>query len=364
MPATRPAQPARGAARRRRRRPPSGCAVNASSAVDAGRTLGDGAAAVRCIDLGDLVIAPGLVDCHVHMNEPGRTEWEGFESATRAAAAGGVTSAGRHAAQLHPGHHHRRGAGDRSWRRRPGSCSSTSASGAAWCRATPRDLPALAAGGRARLQGVPGALGHRRVSQRHRSRSARGHAGAARRWACRCWPTPSSTSAPQVAERRSARLPRLPRVAPAQLGRRGDSLAGRAVPRDRLCRAHRAPVVGVRAGHHPRGQGRGPAHHGRDLPALPVPGGRVDSRRRHPLQMRAADPRAREPRAAVAGSARGRDRLRDHRPQPLHARSSSCPSGATFRRPGAASPRCSSGCPRSGPRRGAAAPISARLSAG
>ncbi len=38
------------------------------------------------------MLAPGLVDCHVHMNEPGRTEWEGFETATRAAAAGGVTS--------------------------------------------------------------------------------------------------------------------------------------------------------------------------------------------------------------------------------------------------------------------------------
>ncbi len=43
-------------------------------------------------DLGDLVLMPGLVDAHVHLNEPGRTEWEGFESATRAAAAGGVTT--------------------------------------------------------------------------------------------------------------------------------------------------------------------------------------------------------------------------------------------------------------------------------
>jgi allantoinase len=43
-------------------------------------------------DVGDLVVSPGLVDCHVHMNEPGRAEWEGFETATRAAAAGGVTS--------------------------------------------------------------------------------------------------------------------------------------------------------------------------------------------------------------------------------------------------------------------------------
>jgi allantoinase len=42
-------------------------------------------------DFGDLVIAPGVIDSHVHINEPGRTQWEGFETATRAAAAGGVT---------------------------------------------------------------------------------------------------------------------------------------------------------------------------------------------------------------------------------------------------------------------------------
>ena len=44
------------------------------------------------IDAGGLVVLPGLVDTHVHVNEPGRTEWEGFETATRAAAAGGVTT--------------------------------------------------------------------------------------------------------------------------------------------------------------------------------------------------------------------------------------------------------------------------------
>ncbi|HWF05202.1 MAG TPA: amidohydrolase family protein, partial [Candidatus Angelobacter sp.] len=43
-------------------------------------------------DVGDLVIMPGLVDTHVHINEPGRTEWEGFLSATKAAAAGGITT--------------------------------------------------------------------------------------------------------------------------------------------------------------------------------------------------------------------------------------------------------------------------------
>ncbi|MGX5658049.1 allantoinase AllB, partial [Geodermatophilus nigrescens] len=40
----------------------------------------------------DEVLIPGLVDSHVHVNEPGRTEWEGFASATRAAAAGGITT--------------------------------------------------------------------------------------------------------------------------------------------------------------------------------------------------------------------------------------------------------------------------------
>jgi allantoinase len=43
-------------------------------------------------DIGRVALLPGLVDCHVHVNQPGRTHWEGFETATRAAAAGGVTS--------------------------------------------------------------------------------------------------------------------------------------------------------------------------------------------------------------------------------------------------------------------------------
>jgi allantoinase len=47
----------------------------------------------RSVDLaGDEVLLPGLVDTHVHVNEPGRAEWEGFATATRAAAAGGITT--------------------------------------------------------------------------------------------------------------------------------------------------------------------------------------------------------------------------------------------------------------------------------
>ncbi|MBW3666930.1 MAG: allantoinase AllB [Actinobacteria bacterium] len=51
--------------------------------------IGDGSAD---LEFGDLVVMPGLVDSHVHVNEPGRTEWEGFATATRAAAAGGTTT--------------------------------------------------------------------------------------------------------------------------------------------------------------------------------------------------------------------------------------------------------------------------------
>ena len=49
-------------------------------------------AGIPVLDAGDLWVLPGLVDTHVHINEPGRTEWEGFTTATSAAAAGGVTT--------------------------------------------------------------------------------------------------------------------------------------------------------------------------------------------------------------------------------------------------------------------------------
>jgi allantoinase len=52
--------------------------------------IGDAPAGAE--DVGDLAVLPGLVDSHVHVNEPGRTHWEGFATATRAAAAGGITT--------------------------------------------------------------------------------------------------------------------------------------------------------------------------------------------------------------------------------------------------------------------------------
>src|ERR1700712_2166031 len=44
------------------------------------------------VKAGDNIVMPGVIDTHVHINEPGRTDWEGFATATRAAAAGGVTT--------------------------------------------------------------------------------------------------------------------------------------------------------------------------------------------------------------------------------------------------------------------------------
>ncbi len=43
-------------------------------------------------DLEENILMPGIIDVHVHINEPGRTDWEGFETATQAAAAGGITT--------------------------------------------------------------------------------------------------------------------------------------------------------------------------------------------------------------------------------------------------------------------------------
>src|SRR5687768_1044619 len=69
----------------------------AAIAVEGGRIVAihdydAGIEAAEQVDLGDTALLPGLVDTHVHVNEPGRTEWEGFATATRAAAAGGVTA--------------------------------------------------------------------------------------------------------------------------------------------------------------------------------------------------------------------------------------------------------------------------------
>ena len=74
-----------------RRSPPA--SASPGERIAAVTAYDDPPAAARTVDLADdEVLLPGLVDTHVHVNEPGRTEWEGFATATRAAAAGGVTT--------------------------------------------------------------------------------------------------------------------------------------------------------------------------------------------------------------------------------------------------------------------------------
>ena len=116
----------------------------------------------RTVDLGDLPLLPGLVDSHVHVNEPGRTEWEGFATATRAAARGRGHDDRRHAAQLDPAHHHgRRAAGQarrgrRQVRRRRGVLGRGGAG-------QPRRARRAARRRASRVQVLPHRLGRRRV---------------------------------------------------------------------------------------------------------------------------------------------------------------------------------------------------------
>jgi allantoinase len=59
------------------------------SAIEEGKITGTTS---QLMDVGDAVLMPGIIDPHVHINEPGRTDWEGFATATQAAAAGGITT--------------------------------------------------------------------------------------------------------------------------------------------------------------------------------------------------------------------------------------------------------------------------------
>src|ERR1700761_9162901 len=63
-----------------------------SGLISAITAFDDATSGAIVYDAGDSVVMPGIVDTHVHINEPGRTDWEGFSTATRAAAAGGFTT--------------------------------------------------------------------------------------------------------------------------------------------------------------------------------------------------------------------------------------------------------------------------------
>ena len=266
---------------------------------------------------GELAVLPGIVDTHVHINEPGRTEWEGFATATRAAAAGGVTTLVDMPLNCDPADHHARRRSRRSAPRRAGQCAvdvgfwgGVVPGNAARARRPRRRR-------RARLQVLPRRLGRRRVRLGRRGRPRAGDADPRRAAACRCSSTPSSpgrsTPRPRaLGRRRSAPLRDVPRVAPAAPRRSRRSRCVIALCRETGARTHivhlssasALPLLARRAR-------RGPAAHRRDLPALPA----LRRRGRSPTARRAfkcAPPiRERENREALwARARRGRARPR------------------------------------------------------
>ena len=252
------------------------------------------APADREIDAGDFVVMPGLVDTHVHINEPGRTEWEGFDHATRAAAAGGVTTLVDMP-----------------------------------LNSIPATTTVAAAGGQARRRGgqLPcrrRVLGRRRAWQRARAGAARARRRARVQVLSRRRPASTSSSMSREEDLREA-LPvlarlGLPLLAHAELPALHRRAAERpADPREygpgcgaarraaehaaielliALAREYGARIHIVHSRRPTRCRcsrraGRRPADHGRDLPALPDVCCRGDPRRRDRLQVRAAHPRAR-----------------------------------------------------------------------
>ena len=194
----------------------------------------DVGAGVPVADVGDKLILPGLVDTHVHINEPGRTDWEGFETATRAAAAGGITTLIDMPLNSSPVtttvaalEAKRQAAG----RQAVGRCRLSRRRRARQRRAHPAADPR----GRVRVQGVPVSFRHRRISERHRGRPAGGDADPGRGGdpAVR----PRGVGEPAAAGRRGtfrsepAELPGLPGDAAAGVGGRRDSAD------DRVCAA-------------------------------------------------------------------------------------------------------------------------------
>ena len=197
-------------------------------------------------DAGAAVILPGLVDSHVHVNEPGRTEWEGFESATRAAAAGGVTSLVDMPLNSIPAtttvdafdiKRARRGRAVPRRRRLLGRGHSRQ-------RARARRAPRR---GRPRVQGFLVPSGVDEFPAVSEARSASGASDARADWRGRCWCTPrcqdrSIRQGDALASRpRSVR--HVSRESAERRGRRGHRPSHPVVREYRRPHAHRAPVV-------------------------------------------------------------------------------------------------------------------------
>ena len=280
-------------------------------AVDAYAAVLD---AAEEVDLGDTALLPGLVDTHVHVNEPGRTEWEGFATATRAAAAGGVTALIDMPLNSLPP----TVTVDALRIKRAAASGQCFVDVGFWGGAIPGnagDLPGLHDGRGVRLQGVPGRFRGARVPA-GRSRPAGRRAGRRR--------------GPVRRARRGSMAPARRRVLPALRGLPGVPAARRRArrgrdrdrrgPLRRPAGAHPAPVFGDGIAVDQGRESRGGTRHRGNLPALPDPGRRPDPARRHRVQVLPADPRRRQRRPALGRPGRGPDHVRGERPFAVHAR--------------------------------------------
>ena len=320
------------------------------------------------IDYGDLAILPGIVDTHVHLNEPGRTEWEGFATATHAAAIGGVTTLVDMPLNSIPPTTTREGFAAKRAAARGQGAPSTSASGAASCRAMQRELAGMVADGVRGFKcflvdsGVDefGWVGETRALARDADpRGPRRAAARARRGR---GPIDAADDALAAADPRKLRD--VPRVASTGGRRAGDRARHAPVSRDARAHAHRASLGGERiaaAARRARAKGcRSRRRRARTICTSP-PSESPTARRRSSARRRSATRRIarscgrRSPKACSISS---RAITRRARPN-LKAMEV-----GDFMRRGAASRACSSRCRSCGPRRARAVTRSSTSRAG
>ena len=262
--------------------------------------------AVADVELGDdEVLLPGLVDTHVHINEPGRTEWEGFASATRAARAGGVTTIVDMPLNSIPPTIDRAALGVKR-PRAEGQSPSTRASGAAPCRRRSAELRGALGRGRLRLQGFLAPSGVDEFPHLDRAQllaALTEIAGFGGLLIVHAEDPQVLDAAPAAGGRDYRALRRLPAAGGRDSGHRRVHRRGGAAPvRGRTsCTSPRAAALPMLAA----AKAEGVPITRRDLPALPTLAAEDHPRRRHRVQVLPADPGRRRPGRALGGAADG-----------------------------------------------------------
>ena len=273
-------------------------------------------ASCRIEDVGDRVVLPGLIDTHVHINEPGRTEWEGFVTATRAAAAGGITTLVDMPLNSSPVTTTAEALARKLEAARGKLSVDCGFYGGVVPGASGQVGPLVAAG----VLGFKAFLCHSGIDEFPNATEADLRA---------VMPELARAGVPLLVH--AELIGDSPLAAPATaLERRSYARHLASRPREwehdairlmiDLCREFRCRVHIVHLSSADalpmiaQARERGPAPDRRDLPALPHVRRRRDPRRRPPLQVCTADQRAREPRTPLGGPASGPDRHDRHGP--------------------------------------------------